>query len=110
MINKKTKAGQNPTEIARECECDKIKVSDGKVNKIINDHNLQWLTTALTSANQTKRSAYAQAMSEYNWMRVLFSDEKVLLLCAAKTYAQSRETEKCAQCPLIFHVWAAVGT
>ena len=118
-IFKKSKQGKNATEIAREYEREtKMKVSESTVRNIIHDHQGKWMrrqqVEALTPANKAKRLAYAQAMKNYNWKKVLFSDEKVFFLGAAKTHAYQQPGKR-KKYPVIRHppklnVWAAAGT
>ena len=91
-IIKKAKKGQDATEIAREYEWEhKIKVDRTTIGRIINDHKLKWLkikqVEELSAENKAKRLAYAHAMMQHNWFRVLFSDEKTFYLGATKTHA-----------------------
>ena len=117
-IIKKARKGQDATEIAREYEREnKIKVDRTTIGRMINDHKLKWLkikqVEELSAENKAKHLAYAHAMMQHNWFRVLFSDEKTFYLGATKTHAYQepgkREKYPKKRHPPKLNVWAACG-
>jgi transposase len=117
-IIKKAKKGQDATEIARDYEREtKIKVDRTTIGRIIKDHKLKWLTIEqveeLSEENKAKRLAYARAMMQHNWFRVLFSDEKTFYLGATKTHAYQepgkRKKYPKKRYPPKLNVWAGCG-
>lgn len=119
QIIKKAKKDKDATEIAREYEHKTgIKVSERTIQRIIREHGLQYLVREeveeISEANEAKRLAYAQAMSEHNWKRVLFSDEKTWFLGAEKTRSWQepgkRKKRFVKRHSKKINMWAAAGS
>jgi len=118
-IVKKAKHDKDARQIAREYESETgTKIDETTIRRVIHAHKLKWLVREhveeLTETNKAKRLAYAQAMSEHNWKKVLFSDEKTFWLGADKNHAWQtpgkRQQYPMKRHPPKIHVWAAAGT
>jgi hypothetical protein len=117
-VIKKAKDGSSAREIARDYKRETgASINEITIRRTLHDADFFWLVKqeveALSVQAMQNRLSYARDMIEFQWKKVMFSDEKTFQLgCSTKHAWQQirhRRTQKVSKHPPKLHVWAAAG-
>jgi len=115
---KRAKKGKPATELARAYG---VKhggsVHVDTIRRILHRHGFFYLTVqkieALSEDAKADRLAYALKMSNYNWNKVIFSDEKTFQLGSGQSHSWQQKGKRISRTytrhPKKLHVWAGAG-
>jgi transposase len=113
-VIKKAKRGETAPQISRECETE---VDPRTIQRTLKREGFAYLNVVekehLTQTQIERRLEYAEEMKDYDWKRVLCSDEKSFWLGSGvqKQWQKpgKRKSREVRKHPRKLHVWGAIG-